>query len=489
MASANNGMSFKKTFIKNILVSGGYNYLSQAISFLSTILLSRLLTPESYGFVGIIIIFTGFLSIFSDSGISLAIIRSDLLYTYHKSVDTLALVIGTLLCLTTCLLAYPISLFFKTPALIIPMMVMSLSFIFKSMTLVRGALITKAMNFKFSGWVTLMVSIFTVSLTIILAYCGANYWALVIPQTLSGLVMLVLQERKLKFGFHFYSRAHMMVSFQQTRKTIGNLMGFNVVNYWSRNSDNLIVGRLYGTADLGIYSRAYNLLTFPLALITGLIGAVLYPSLNKIKSSDEAVRREYLFILRLISFISFPVAAVLLLFSDKLVYVLWGSAWMGVAKLLPFFGLLLLSQSLLSTVGNILVLVKKEEVLRISGWLSALAIITGIVFGSTISLLAIAQFYSLSFILLVLPLNLFYVYVHTLKYPMRTMLLFWGPKILCSAGLWLTCFYNMEILRVVLLVVFLMSMLWNSRSDIGKLMLLVSNNFSASRQKSATTPS
>jgi O-antigen/teichoic acid export membrane protein len=477
-------MSFKKTFLKNILISGGYNYLSQAISFLSTILLSRLLTPDSYGFVGIILIFTGFLQIFSDSGISLAIIRSDLLYTYHKSVDTLALFLGTLLCLITCLLAYPISIFFKTPALMIPMMVMSLSFIFKSMTLVRGALITKDMNFSFSGWVTLMTTIFTVCVTVILAYAGAGYWSLVIPQTLSGLVTLLLQERKIKFGFHLYSRAHMKVSFRHTRKTIGNLMGFNIVNYWSRNSDNLLVGRLFGTNDLGIYNRAYNLLTFPLALITGLIGAVLYPSLNKIKSSEEAVRKEYLFILRLIGFISFPVSAILLLFSDKLVFVLWGTAWMGVAKFLPYFGLLLLSQSLLSTVGNILVLVKKEEVLRISGWLSALAIISGIGYGASVSVLGIAQYYSLAFIVLVLPINLFYVYVNTLKFPMRTMLLFWGPKILYSLAIWFTCFYHLELWRLVLLVIFFMTMLWNSRLEIGKLATMLNNNFTRNENRS-----
>lgn len=477
-------MSFKKTFLKNILISGGYNYLSQAISFLSTILLSRMLTPDAYGFVGIILIFTGFLNIFADSGITLAIIRSEFLYTYHKSVDTLALLIGTLLCLTTCFLAYPISVFFKTPALMIPMMVMSLSFIFKSMTLVRGALITRDMNFNFSGWVTLMTNVFTVAATIILAYAGAGYWSLVIPQTLSGLVTLFLQERKIRFGFHLYSRAHMKVSFRYTRKTIGNIMGFNVVNYWSRNSDNLLVGRLYGTADLGIYNRAYNLLTFPLALITGLIGAVLYPSLNKIKSSAEAVRKEYLFILRLIGFISFPVSAILLLFPEKLVYILWGATWMGVAKFLPYFGLLLLSQSLLSTVGNILVLVKKEEVLRISGWLSAVAIIAGIGYGATISVLGIAQFYSLSFIVLVLPMQLFYVYVNSLKFSTREMLLFWGPKILYSLAIWITCYFHMEVWRAVLLVIFFLTMLWNARSEIGKLLAMVNDNFIKNESRS-----
>jgi O-antigen/teichoic acid export membrane protein len=475
-------MSFKKTLLKNILVSGGYNYVSQAISFLSSIIVSRMLTPESYGFVGIIAVFTGFLSIFSDSGISLAVIRSNYLHTYHKSVDTLALIVGTTLCLITCALAYPISLFFKNTALIVPMMVMSLTFIFRSMTLVRGALIVKQMKFGWSGLITLKTTVFIVISTIVLAYFGAGYWSLIIPQTLSGLVMLLLQERKLNFGFRFYPWPYVTVAFRQTRKTIGNLMGFNVVNYWSRNSDNLLVGRLYGTGDLGIYNRAYNLLTFPLSLITGLIGTVLFPSLNKIKESDEAVRGEYLFILKLIGFASFPVSFILLLFSDKLVYLLWGKAWMGVSVLLPYFGLLLLSQSLLSTIGNVLVLMKREEILRVSGWVSAAVIISGIVYGASISLLAIAQFYSLVFIAVVLPYHLFFVYIRVLKFSPGTMISFWGPNILFSLAIWFSCYYGLEHLRLVLLILLLLVMIYNARNEVSRTLLLMNSNLKLYKQ-------
>jgi len=466
-------MSFKKVFVKNILVSGGYTYLSQAISFFSTIIISRYLDPESYGFVGIITIFIRFLTVFSDSGISLAIIRSDFLYTYHKSVDTLALLVGLVLCALTCLLAFPVSLFFHMPGLRLPMMVMSLSFIFKSMTLVRGALITKEMDFRFAGYVTLLTSVFTVIATIFMAYWGAGYWALVIPQTFSGLVTLILLEKKTRFKFHLYSWAHIRVSFRHTRKTIGNLMGFNMVNYWSRNLDNLMVGKMYGAGDLGIYNRAYNLLAFPLTLITGLITTVLYPSLNKIKHSAEAVRAEYLSILRLLGFISFPVSCILLLFGHQLVYLMWGESWMAVAKLLPYFGLLLLSQSLSSTFGNILVLLKKEKVLRINGWLSAVAVISGIVYGAFHSLLAIAQFYSLAFIVLVLPLNVFYVFVYAMKFPLKTMLQFWVPNILLSLGIWFSCYYNMEQAKLLLLLAFSLSMVLNARTELLKILQLL----------------
>lgn len=462
-------MSFKKEFIKNILISGGYNYLAQGISFFSSVILSRLLTPESYGFVGIITVFTGFLTIFSDSGVSLAVIRSDYAYTYHKSVESLSLVIGIILFSLTSVLSVPISIFFKNSELILPMIFMSLSFIIRSMTLVRGALLAKEMNFGYLGYINLITVISTISLTIILAYAGAGYWSLIIPQTLSGLVILIIQERRLKFGFHFYSFAHIRVALKHTRKTIGNLMGFNVVNYWSRNSDNLLVGRMYGTADLGIYNRGYTLLTTPLGLITGLIGSVLYPSLKKLKSSEEGIRQEYLFILKMITFIAFPISFIFIVFPEQLVHLLWGKVWMDVAKLLPYFGLLLLSQSLTSTVGNMLVLVEKEQVLRISGWISSVVIISAIGYGATISLVAIAQCYSIAFIVIVIPINIYYVFIGALGFTVKKMVVFWSPIILFSVAIWLACFYEYNSLKTIILLVFLLVIAINAKDELLKI--------------------
>src|SRR5207237_3477106 len=137
----------------------------------------------------------------------------------------------------------------------------------------------------------------------------------------------------------------------------------------------------------------------------------------------------------------------------------------------------LLSQSLLSTIGNILVLVKREEVLRISGWISAVVIITSIVYGASVSLIAIAQFYSLGFVALVLPYHLFFVYIKVLKFPYRTMLYFWGPNILFSIAIWFTCVYGWELLRFVLLIGFFSVMLMNARTEIANMLLMVKSYF------------
>lgn len=458
-------MSFKRGFFQNLLVSGGYNYATQGILFFSTVITSRLLAPETFGFVGLIAVFTGFVSIFSDTGISYAVIRSDYKRTYHKALDNLALYMGFCLCGITLLAAYPISLFFRNKLLLFPTMVMGALFVLKSMSLVRAALLSKALRFGTIGKVTLATSVLQVVLTVVLALSGCGYWSLIVPQLVSGFLTVVLYERHVKLGFRFCSFAQCKVAFRYTRKTIGNLMGFNLIYYWARNLDNLIVGRSYGVMDLGIYNRAYNLLMMPMGIITGLIGTVLFPSLKKLKSEGGDVSREYLFILKILSAVTFPVSAVLVLFPEDLVLMLWGPRWLGVSQFLPYFGLLLFSQSLLSTTGSLLVLFEKERTMVLSGWVGTVATTGGILYGASVSIVGIAQFYSLAFVLFVLPFNLFYLFIGTFRFPRREMLLFWLPVIGISLQLWASCYWQNGAGKIAGVVLLSLLILWQAKSE------------------------
>jgi O-antigen/teichoic acid export membrane protein len=464
-------MSFKKGFFQNLLVSGGYNYASQAILFFSTVITSRLLAPETFGFVGLIAVFTGFVSIFSDSGISFVVIRSEYGQTFHRALDNVALYLGLCLCGITFLAAYPVSLFFHNKALVLPTMVMGLALVLRSPTLVRAALLSKALRFGVVGKVTLITSVLQVLLTVLMAFMGFDYWALIVPQLAGYLLQVLLYEQELKLGFRFCSLAHSKVAFRHTRKTIGNLMGFNLINYWARNLDNLLVGRLFGVAQLGIYNRAYNLLMMPLGLITGLVSTVLFPSLKQLKNEGGDVSREYFFILRMIMVVTFPISAVLILIPEYLVMILWGKQWLGVSQFLPYFGLLLFSQALLSTTGSMLVLFEKERTMLVSGWVCAGVMAAGILYGAGASVLGIAQFYSLAFILFVLPFNLFYLFIKTFRFGRRSMMFFWLPIVGISLSIWLACHLqnaNWRMGGVGLLFLFI---LHQTKTEIKKILL------------------
>ncbi|HYK47066.1 MAG TPA: oligosaccharide flippase family protein, partial [Parafilimonas sp.] len=347
-------MNFKRGFLKNLLITGGFTYLAQVIVFLGSIITSRLLQPSDFGIVALIAVFSGFISMFSDSTISFGVIRCPYRYTYHRGIHVISIITGVSLSLLTVAILYPVSLFYKNTTIILPGVAVAVLFIIKAFNVVPIAVLQKQLKFAAAGKIVLIATLCGIVCSILLALAGFKYWSLIWSQYVITIVTWLLLYNT--SGYSLYTRRKKIIvkSFLLTRSVIGRLIGFNTVNYWARNADNLLVGKYYGTADLGIYSRAYQMLTLPLALITGIFTTVLYPSLVRYKERGGDVENEYAFVLKLISFINFPLAVLLLLLPKQFVHILWGDQWMMVAQLLPYFGVLILSQTLFSTLGTIL---------------------------------------------------------------------------------------------------------------------------------------
>jgi O-antigen/teichoic acid export membrane protein len=253
-------MSFRKNLVKNIIVLGGYTYSSQIITFLSTIVVSRLLVPEEYGFVALITVFTGFISTFSDAGLSYLIIRSDYGRLFHRVIHYLSFVIGLILFVLVVLIAYPVSLFYQDSALILPTVITAVNFILRSLIPVPYGLLSKNLKFNALGSLELISVSIVVAFTILFAFLGLSYWALILPLLIGNVARLFMYYRKTRMGFRIYSYKYLVVGYRKARSIILNMSGFTLLNYWARNSDNLIIGKVYGADSLGIYNRAYRLL-------------------------------------------------------------------------------------------------------------------------------------------------------------------------------------------------------------------------------------
>lgn len=462
-------VSFKKAFFKNIVALGGYNYSSQIANFLSSIILSRLLLPEEYGYVALIVVFTGFVTIFSDAGLSFAVIRSDYGRTFQKAVSNLAFYIGMLLFLIMILLAYPIAFFYGDNTLILPTMVLSVTFIIGAFKIVPMAIILKNLDFKYVGKVRLISNLISIFFMIVFAFLGFSYWSLIIPQIFLHIIQYYLFEHKVKLGFKFYKFYYTVIAFRKTKSLITNLSGFNLINYWARNADNLIIGKYYSSYDLGIYNRAYKMLQLSLNLITGLFGTVLYPSLKKFKSEGGKINPEYESILGIISLINFPISATLILIPELFVRVLWGENWIMVADLLPYFGILIMFQTLISTTGHIYILLEKEKTMMYLGIVSAFFLVLAIVIGSFYSVMFIAIAYTSCFLVILVPINLYIGFIKTFGFSWSYIMKFWVPKITLGILIFVSVLLEKEIWLVGLMIIFLIHLLYYQRNEIIKL--------------------
>lgn len=468
-------MSFKKSFFKNVLTLGGYNYGSQIATFLSSIVLSRLLLPSEYGYVALITVFTGFITIFADAGLSFSIIRNDYGRTFQRAIGNLSFYIGLILFLVMAALAYPIALFYEDMTLVVPTIVISSLYVIGSFKIAPMGVLLKRLDFAYIGKVRFISNLSLITFMIILAWLGFSIWALLIPQLLVQIVKFVLFERKVKLGFKFYKFSYTIVAFRKTKKLFLNLSSFSLINYWASNADNLIIGKFYSSYELGIYNRAYRMLVLTKSLISGLFSTILYPSLKKYRSEGGDFKPEYDSILGVISLINFPIIAILILIPDFMVRVLWGENWLLVAGFLPYFGIVILFQTLLTTTGQIYILLEKEKTYMILGVVSGILRVVAIAIGSTYSTLGIAIGLVISNFAVDLPLQLYVGFYRTFGFSFKNIAKFWLPKIALAGSIFIMVLLGNQIWLMGLLFAYLCHLIYFQRNDLNKIPNLIKN--------------
>jgi len=130
-----------------------------------------------------------------------------------------------------------------------------------------------------------------------------------------------------------------------------NLIGYNLFNYWTRNLDNLLIGKFIGSSGLGYYSRAYTTMLLPITQISSSLGQVMFPSLSRIQDDKSRVKHIYLKTLSMIALISFPMMTGLLVTADSFVLALFGPQWAAVIPILRGLCVVGILQSIGTTVG------------------------------------------------------------------------------------------------------------------------------------------
>ena len=119
----------------------------------------------------------------------------------------------------------------------------------------------------------------------------------------------------------------------------GHLTGFNILGYWARNADNLLLGRFAGTTALGLYNRAYSLMLLPLAQVGGVLGRVLLPLFSSMQHDHARLRQAMVRLAGTTSLLVFPVLLGLAAVAHNFVLVAFGPAWSGAIPLIAILAI------------------------------------------------------------------------------------------------------------------------------------------------------
>jgi len=334
-------VDLNRDLAKNSVRGGMTTMGSQAVQFIiqiaSTAVLARLLTPADYGLFGMVTLVVNFAAMFKDAGLSMATVQKDEIT--HEQISTLFwLNVLISLALGLCvLLASPmVAWFYGKPELTAVTAVLSLSFILSGLMIQHQALQRRHMRFGTLAAIQIASQIITLIVTIVLAMQGWRYWALVggmLAQALSGLLFTFISCPWIPGWLQRGTGVREMLKFG------GNLTGFNFVNYFARNADNIIIGKLIGADALGIYSRAYQLLMMPITMMSGPLSNVAVPSLCRLSGDQERLHKYYLHILYMLSLFTGPIAGIAFLASKDIVIILLGPTWSPVGDVFKYLAI------------------------------------------------------------------------------------------------------------------------------------------------------
>lgn len=314
-----------------------------------TLILPRLLTPEDFGLVGMALAVIGFVAIFRDLGLSQATVQRDEIN--HQQISALFwinLLLGLSVALVSASLAPVLVWFYDEPRLFWVTIALSFSAVFGGVAIQHQALLRRQMQYGRLAVIEVTAVAVQIGVAIAMALKGYSYWSLIFGQLAGALcgalgVWIGCQWRP---GIPRRTPGvGSMVAFG------GNVTGFNIVNYFARNLDDILIGRTAGSFSLGLYRKAYDILRLPLQQINRPISRVALPALSRLVDQPERYRRAYLRILEKTLLFTIPFAVFFMTTSDWLVPLVLGERWAGASVLLAAMAPLMFTQPLGSTTG------------------------------------------------------------------------------------------------------------------------------------------
>jgi O-antigen/teichoic acid export membrane protein len=322
---ATSGAELDRSLVRGLAWTGVVRWTSQILSWLSTIVVARLLAPGDYGLVGMAAVYLGLVMLVNDFGLGSALIQGrEVDEDAVARVGGMSIAISLGFCVVSVLAAIPIARFFGEPAVRGIVLVSSLGFIASGFQVLPRSLLARELRFQRLALADGVEAIIASATTLLLAAAGARYWALVIGPLVSRLVSTLLLW---SWRPHRLASPWPVSRISHATRFGGHLTLGRLAWYGYSNADFIIVGRLLGRVALGAYSLGWTIASIPVDRITALIGSVTPPILASVQNDFLALQRYLRLLTEALAVITFPVAVGLALVVDQAVPLLLGPHW------------------------------------------------------------------------------------------------------------------------------------------------------------------
>jgi PST family polysaccharide transporter len=398
-----------KNFARKTVSGGAAVGASRILSFIlsmgSTAVLARLLVPEDFGLVAMVMAIIGFVEVFREMGLSMATVqRQDVTHGQISNLFWVNALFGSLVALLIVAASPLIGIFYNDTRLPAIAAVLSIQAVFSGLTVQHQALARRHMRFwlvQASGLVGNMIGI---AVAVAMAVTGFDYWALVWRTVVaSGATFLVLWifvpwrpglpqrgtgvRDMLTFGMHITASR-----FMRKAKSL---------------VDKVLIGSFAGAASLGLYSKAFGLLMLPIQQINYPVSSVAFPALSRLQNDTKRFQTVYYQGIGLIVSLAMPATTFLLITADDLIPIFLGPGWDGAVILFQALAPAAFIQALDVTRAWATIPMGQSRRIMIVGMIDAILSILSFCVGIFWGALGVAVAFSISAAIKFVPLNMY----------------------------------------------------------------------------------
>jgi lipopolysaccharide exporter len=310
-----------------------------ALTFVRSIILARLLTPEIFGVMALCLMATRLIEIFTETGFGAALIhRQGRFEEARDTAFTLMVLRGLGLATLSFVIAPWMASFYNQPVLAETIAVLGLSFLLMGCQNINMVALQKELDFKRLTYIDQIGAVLSFAVTVGFAYWFRDVWALVYAQVASTAITSVLSFVMVP------ARVRFTIDWKIAKELFGYgryITGLAIVVFLSRELDNAVIGKLLTMEALGYYVAAYTLANIPATYLSKVVSRVLFPMFSKLQGEPELLRREYGRGLQLITALVVPISVALVVLAPEIITLLYGERWLAAAtalRVLAIFG-------------------------------------------------------------------------------------------------------------------------------------------------------
>lgn len=348
-----------RALVRSVAWSGLVKWTGQIISWISTIIVARMLTPADYGLVAMGTTFMGILMLLNEFGLGATVTaRRDLTEKQVAQLNTVAVLISLLAMMIMAAAAYPLARFYASPDLPNVMLVLGLGFLISALRTVPRAIMERELRFKVVVLIDGLQVIVTVLVSLTLAFLDYGYWALVFGPLAGSVFATVALLVSKRCGFSWPRRADL----GDVLGMSWHLVGSQVSWYVASTSDQFIIGRVLGSSAMGAYQLAFTLANMPIDKIVSTVNRVMPAIYSAVQTDMPAMRRYLLGSAEMVTLVVFPVAVGLALVAEETVLLLLGHKWIEAVPALILLSFYTAVRSVISLTANVLVALRETGI-------------------------------------------------------------------------------------------------------------------------------